>query len=113
MPKSIDNLDTIFEALAHQHRRAIMHSLSLQPHAISQLAIQQRLSLPAINKHIKILKSAGLVIERKVGRTRFLTLNRTPLKGLQEWTMQYFPYWGNNKETLENYKDYLEKKKGK
>lgn len=109
MTKSTKNLDTIFEALASKHRREIIHALGLQPYAISQLAVQQKLSLPAIYKHIKILKAAGLVVERKIGRTRFLTLNRIPLKSLQEWVMQYNPYWGSNKETLENYKHYLEK----
>jgi DNA-binding transcriptional ArsR family regulator len=104
------DLDKIFEALGNQHRREIIYSLSLQPHSISQLATMRELSLPAIHKHIKILENADLIINKKSGRTHFLTINRHALQGLQEWLMQYQPYWGNDKETLENYQQYLKKK---
>ena len=104
------NLDNIFESLANKHRREIIHSLGLQPHSVSRLASLQDLSLPAIHKHIKILKNANLIIDKKIGRTHFLTLNRESLRTLQEWVMQYYTYWGNNEETLENYTYYLNKK---
>lgn len=103
-------LDKIFEALGNQHRREIIYTLSLQPHSISQLAIMRDLSFPAIHKHIKILEEAGLIKNKKNGRTHFLTINRHALRSLQEWLMQYKPYWGNDKETLVNYERYLKKK---
>jgi DNA-binding transcriptional ArsR family regulator len=109
-PTITQDLDKVFEALAHKHRREIIYVLGLQPHSISQLARQRGLSLPAIHKHIKILEDADMVIHKKIGRTHFLTLNRQSLRGLQDWVMQYHPYWGNDKETLENYVNYLEKK---
>lgn len=104
-------LDKVFEALANQHRREIIYVLGLQPHSVSQLASQQDLSLPAIHKHIKMLESAGMIVRKKIGRINFLTLNRKSLRGLQEWVMQYHPYWGNGEETLENYTQYLQKRK--
>jgi len=104
------DLDKIFEALGNQHRREIIYALSIQPHSISQLAAMRDLSLPAIHKHIKILENAGLIIDKKNGRTHFLTINRQALLGLQEWLMQYQPYWGTDQETLENYEQYLKKK---
>jgi DNA-binding transcriptional ArsR family regulator len=113
-PTNPKDLDNIFEALGNQHRREIIYALSLQPYSISQVAHMRNLSLPAIHKHIKILENAGLIINKKNGRTHFLTINRQALRGLQEWLMQYQPYWGNDKETLENYEEYLkggEKKK--
>ncbi len=103
------DLDKIFEALGNQHRREIIYALSLQPHAISQLAKMRELSLPAIHKHIKILENADLIKDKKSGRTHFLTINRRALQTLQEWLMQYQPYWGNDKETLENYEQHLKK----
>jgi len=103
------DLDKIFEALGNQHRREIIYALSLQPHAISQLAKMRELSLPAIHKHIKILENADLIKDKKSGRTHFLTINRHALQTLQEWLMQYQPYWGNDKETLKNYEQHLKK----
>src|SRR5579863_2364153 len=101
-----NSLDQIFEALGNQHRREIIYALSLQPHSISKLATLQELSLPAIHKHIKILKNAGLIKDKKIGRTHFLTINRQALQSLQAWLMQYQPYWGNDKESLANYENY-------
>ena len=101
------DLDNVFEALAHKHRREIIRVLSLQPCSIHQLAAMQGLSLPAIHKHIKVLETAGMIIRKKIGRTNFLALNRESLQGLQEWVMQYHPYWGSNEESLENYAQYL------
>lgn len=105
------DLDNVFEALANQHRREIIYVLGLQPYSVSQLASMRGLSLPAIHKHIKVLENAGLITAKKIGRTKFLTLNRESLRGLQDWLMQYHPYWGNDEESLENYAEYLKKKK--
>ena len=105
---SSEQLDTVFEALANKHRREIVYSLGLQPHSISQLASQRKLSLPAIHKHIKLLERADIVIRKKIGRTTILTLNRDSLLGLQSWLSQYHAYWGHSTESLENYNQYLE-----
>lgn len=85
----------------------MIYVLALQPQSISQLASLRNLSLPAIHKHIKILEGAKLVKRKKVGRTSFLALNRESLRTIQNWIAQFQPHWGNDKETLENYKKYL------
>jgi DNA-binding transcriptional ArsR family regulator len=100
-------LSPIFEALANDHRREIISALGLQPRSISQLASLRGLSLPAIHKHIRVLEDTELVIRRKVGRTNFLALNRAPLRGLQAWVDEFHPYWGDERETLDNYARYL------
>ena len=101
------DLDPVFEALASKHRREIIYALSLQPCSISKLAAMRDLSLPAIHKHIAILEKGNLILRKKIGQTNFLTLNRTALRGLQDWVMQYQTYWGNDEATLENYAHYL------
>ena len=103
----IQNLDKIFAALANKHRREIVYLLGLQPHSTSQLASYRGLSLPAIHKHIQILKDAGVITTKKIGRTNFLSLNRYSMLGMQSWLNQYHAYWGNNSETLENYSQHL------
>ena len=107
MPDIPEDLDRVFAALANPHRRAFVYLLGLQPYSISQLAAQRGLSLPAINKHIAILESAGMVRRRKVGRTNVLTLDRSSLRALQEWLGQYHAYWGTADESLENYEAHL------
>lgn len=108
-----EDLDIIFESLSSKHRREIIYALGFEPHSISQLAEMRELSLPAIHKHIKILQIAGLVVGKKIGRIHFLALNKQKLLKVQNWLMQYHTYWGNDKETFENYANYLSNKKTK
>ena len=105
-----NDLDSVFEALANGHRREIIYLLGLQPYAIHHLAQIRGLSLPAIHKHIKLLENAGIVKRRKIGRTNFLTLDRSALRALQDWLGQYHAYWGSEEETLENYERFLGRK---
>ena len=102
-----DDLDLLFEALANRHRREIVRAVGLQPHSISRLAQMRDLSLPAIHKHVTVLEDAGLVARRKIGRTNFLTLDRTSLAGVQDWLNQFHTYWGTQQETLDNYEAFL------
>lgn len=103
----MDDLSRVFDALANEHRREIIRLLALQPRSISQLAELRGLSLPAIHKHIRALEGAAMVSRRKLGRTNFLALEREPLSRLQAWTGQFHPWWGTDRETLENYADAL------
>jgi DNA-binding transcriptional ArsR family regulator len=100
---TLQELDPIFDALANEHRRAIVLAVALRPHSISQLAADRGLSLPAIHKHVRVLEAAGLLLRKKVGRTNFLALRRAPLRDLQTWVEQFHPYWGDDRETLDNY----------
>jgi len=105
----VDDLSPVFDALANEHRREIIHALALQPRSISQLAALRDLSLPAIHKHVRVLEETAMVQRRKIGRTNFLALQREPLGRVQDWIDQFHPWWGTEGETLENYADYLRK----
>lgn len=107
MSEVADGLDGLFEALANRHRREMVRLLGLQPHSISGLARIRGLSLPAINKHVRVLVDAGMVDRRKLGRTTFLTLNRASMRHLQAWLGEFHAYWGTEKESLANYAHFL------
>jgi len=97
------DLDALFAALANGHRREMVSMVALRPWSISALARERGLTLPAMNKHVRVLEEAGLVVRRKLGRTTFLTLDRTAILDLQAWVTRFHAYWGTNKETLANY----------
>jgi DNA-binding transcriptional ArsR family regulator len=102
-----DELDGLFGALANRHRREMLRLLGLQPYSIARLAQVRGLSLPAINRHVRVLVEAGMVGRRKLGRTTFLTLDRASIRSLQAWLGEYHAYWGTEKESLENYAQFL------
>ena len=99
----VDDLDSVFAALANPHRRQIVHLLALQPASIKQLAQRLGISLTAIHRHIRVLEDAALVQRKKSGRVNFLAINRATMLRVQEWAQQYHAYWGSDEETLENY----------
>jgi DNA-binding transcriptional ArsR family regulator len=103
VPYDSPQLDAVLGALANQKRRGIIHELSFHPATIGQLASYQKLSLPAIHKHIRSLEAAKLITRKKSGRVNFVTLDGNTLGLAKTWISQYQTEWGNNQATLENY----------
>ncbi|MEI6220438.1 MAG: winged helix-turn-helix domain-containing protein [Actinomycetes bacterium] len=105
------DLDLVFDALGNAHRREIISMLGLQPVSISDLALQRKISLQAIHKHVNLLVEAGMVTRKKSGRVTFLTLNRASMRGIQDWVTKFQAHWDGGTETLENYAQTVEFKK--
>jgi DNA-binding transcriptional ArsR family regulator len=103
MVKYSATLDSTFGALADPTRRAILASLMLGEASMSDLAGPHRMSLPAVMKHVRVLQNAGLVSQKKVGRTRFCQLSPTPLKQAEDWIAQYRRFWEGAFDSLEHF----------
>src|SRR5467141_1365697 len=103
MVKYSATLDSTFGALADPTRRAILASLLLGEASLSDLAGPHRMSLPAVMKHIHVLQNAGLVSQKKIGRTRFCQLAPAPLKQAEDWIAQYRRFWEGAFDSLERF----------
>jgi len=103
MVKYSATLDSTFGALADPTRRAILASLMLGETSLSNLAGPHRMSLPAVMKHVRVLQNAGLVSQKKIGRTRFCQLAPTPLKQAEDWIAQYRRFWEGAFDSLERF----------
>ena len=106
-----DALDRAFGALANRRRRHIVRTLALQPASIAQLAREQDVSLPAIHRHIIALEEAGLIERKKSGRENFLALRRVGVLIAQQWLGEFHAYWGESRESLENYVAAIERER--
>ncbi len=62
-------------ALGDPTRRAIFERLADQPRAVGELASELPVSRPAVSQHLKVLKDAGLVIDRAAGTRRIYQVN--------------------------------------
>jgi len=62
-------------ALGDPTRRAIFERLADQPSAVGELARELPVSRPAVSQHLKVLKDAGLVIDRPAGARRIYQLD--------------------------------------
>lgn len=113
MVKYSVSLDSTFGALADPTRRAILATLMLGQSSISELAKPHRMSLPAVMKHLRVLEQAGLLTQKKSGRTRHCQLAPEPLKSAEQWISQYRIFWEGTFDSLERYLSQEENKEDK
>jgi DNA-binding transcriptional ArsR family regulator len=104
------SLDSTFGALADPTRRALLATLMLGQASITQLAKPHRMSLPAVMKHLRVLEHAGLLSQKKTGRTRHCELAAKPLKDAENWLSQYRIFWEGTFDSLERYLSQSESK---
>jgi DNA-binding transcriptional ArsR family regulator len=73
------------QALGDPTRRAIFERLAAGPRAVGELALRLPVSRPAVSQHLRVLKDAGLVLDRKVGNRRLYRLNAAGIEGLRDY----------------------------
>jgi DNA-binding transcriptional ArsR family regulator len=64
-------------------RRAIFERLVERPHAVTELASDLPVSRSAVSQHLKVLKNAGLVVDRQVGKHRIYRVDQDGLGALR------------------------------
>ena len=100
---SADTLDNVFSALADPTRRAILARLALGESSVSELAEPFDISLPAISRHLRVLRNAGLILRHKDGRVRRCALEAAPLKAASDWIETYHHFWEDQFASLAEY----------
>jgi DNA-binding transcriptional ArsR family regulator len=92
--------EAAFHALADPTRRAVLDLLRQGTQPAGQIARAFPVSRPAISKHLRLLRRAHLVQERREGRNRLYQLNPEPLKAVDSWLQQYRVFWEANLNSL-------------
>jgi DNA-binding transcriptional ArsR family regulator len=108
MPKP--NLDGTLSALADATRRGVIELLRSQPLRASELADAFAVTRPAMSRHLKILRRAGLVAENELegdARVRLYHLEREPFVELRSWVEEVEDYWSDQ---LASFKAHAERK---
>jgi DNA-binding transcriptional ArsR family regulator len=70
-------------ALGDPTRRAIFERLAGGPRAVGELADELPVSRPAVSQHLKVLKDAGLVVDRPDGTRRLYQLDPTGIEAVR------------------------------
>jgi len=78
-------IDAGLKAVSDSTRRGILGLLMGRPLSVLEIAEEFPMSRPAISKHLRILKEAGLVLETPSGRQRIYALEVAPLELLRAW----------------------------
>jgi DNA-binding transcriptional ArsR family regulator len=80
-----------FDALGDQHRRDILRLLAASDHSVAEIAETLPISRPAVSRHLRVLKEAGLVGEQPVGTRRIYRLEAEGMVAIQRYLQQV---WG-------------------
>jgi DNA-binding transcriptional ArsR family regulator len=96
-------LDATFAALADATRRSIVTRVAERERSISELAEPLSMSLPAVSKHVHVLKRAGLVSLEKRGRTTYCRLATDPLVDATDWIAEQRSFWLRQLQSLDRH----------
>lgn len=97
--------DAVFRAIADPTRREILKLLLHGRLSVGEIATNFKTSRPAISKHLRLLRTAGLVVSYRDGTANICGLNPKPLKTVNNWLEDYRVLWS---ESLRNLKRYVE-----
>ena len=94
----LPSLDQCFSALSDPTRRRLLETLKERDHTVSELAEPLPMSLPAVQKHLRVLEDAGLVVTEKRGRTRHCHLQANPMATVAKYLGDYREFWSGREE---------------
>ena len=81
-----------FEALGDPNRRAIVELLGARARSVQELADELPISRPAVSRHLRLLKGAGLVVEQARGTRRIYKLHDQGIAALRAYLERV---WGD------------------
>jgi DNA-binding transcriptional ArsR family regulator len=96
---------TTFEVLAEPRRRDILDLLRSGERHVGDLVAELALSQPAVSKHLKVLRDAGLVDVRQEAQRRWYRLRPEPLAEIDAWLTPYRALWNSSLDALERHLD--------
>jgi DNA-binding transcriptional ArsR family regulator len=109
----VTDLDQTFAALADPTRRGVIERLRRRPHRAGELAEALDVSPPVMSRHLRVLRTTGLVEEEHQGedaRVRLYRLRHEPFSALRRWLDDVERYWGKE---LEAFKQHAERTRGR
>jgi DNA-binding transcriptional ArsR family regulator len=96
---------TAFEVLAEPNRRRILDLLHTQESPVGALVEALAVSQPAVSKHLRVLREAGLVEVRSDAQRRIYRVRSEPLRAVDAWLEPYRREWADALDDLQRHLD--------
>ena len=93
----------VFEILAEPSRRRVLDLLREQEHTVNELVDALDMSQPAVSKHLRVLRDAGLVEARVDAQRRIYRLRPEPLAEVDAWLAPYRKFWRGRLASLQRH----------
>jgi Predicted transcriptional regulators len=94
-------LDRMLYAISDSTRRRILDELIRGEQSVGELSLHFKISLPALLKHIRILKETELITTKKVGRRVMCNILGENLIRVSTWLSKYQRFWEERLHELE------------
>jgi DNA-binding transcriptional ArsR family regulator len=101
-------MTAVFEVLAEPNRRRILDLLRSGERPVGELVDALAVSQPAVSKHLRVLRDAGLVAVRSDAQRRLYRLRPEPLRAVDDWLEPYRAEWSARLDALERHLDTME-----
>ena len=95
----------MFEILAEPTRRRVLDLLREQERTVGELVDALEMSQPAVSKHLRVLRDAGLVEARVDAQRRIYALRPEPLADVDAWLAPYRKFWRGKLAALQRHLD--------
>lgn len=102
---SLDRVEQKFFALGDPARFAIVKRLASGPKTAGDLAAPFEISRPAISRHLRVLREAGIARAEVRGREWWYSLDPATFRDVQSWAEDLQQMWA---DALQAFKDYVE-----
>jgi DNA-binding transcriptional ArsR family regulator len=96
---------SVFNVVAEPSRRQILDLLGESERPVGELVDRLGLTQPAVSKHLRILREAGLVEVRGEAQRRLYSVRPEPLRAIYEWLAPYRRMWAASLDELERHLD--------
>jgi DNA-binding transcriptional ArsR family regulator len=98
-------MTTAFEVLAEPNRRHILDLLRERERPVGELVQALDLSQPAVSKHLRVLREAGIVAARSDAQRRVYRVRAESLREIDVWLAPYRAMWTASLDQLERHLD--------
>ncbi|QFG26407.1 helix-turn-helix transcriptional regulator [Actinomadura sp. WMMB 499] len=98
---------SVFEALVDPHRRRLLELVAERERSAGELAAEFGISRPAVSRHLRVLREAGLVSRRGDAQRRLYRLDPAPLGEITGWIEHTRDNWARRLDALERHLDDL------
>jgi len=102
-------VDSVFEVIAEPSRRAILSLLAAAERPVGEIARRLRMPQPAVSKHLRVLREAGIVEATVDAQRRLYRLRPGVLQEVDAWLAPFRRLWSAHVDALERHLDRMDR----
>ena len=101
-------MESVFEIIAEPSRRAILGLLVSSEQSVGEIERKLRMTQPAVSKHLRVLREAGIVEATVDAQRRLYRLRPEPLLEIEAWLAPFRAFWSAHVDALERHLDRMD-----